>query len=364
MRKTALLMSVVLSVAVNAQRMTDSETHSAYIQAVDEYVPAPGQFVNDLPIYEDGDDAAAMAAKCTAVLANDERGLVSLGGWGGYITFHFDHSIANVSGERDIFIRGNAIQSMSFTSVAGGSSEPGIIMVSKDTNNNGLPDDEWYEISGSADVDSVGLVDYGYSVTYRRNAMQDIPWTDNRNGSGVIPRINQYHSQEYYPQWITADEMTFTGTRLPRNAYRHTQTVNGQEYGEWVFMFMRYGYADNQPNAQKEACSIDIDWAVDAERKSVKLDFVDFVRVYTGINQVVTANIGETSTEISGAEDLHLEASLAAIKEATGIEECREDDTVKAQSYYSLSGQQLQQMGSGLNIVRMSNGKTRKVLIK
>ena len=29
---------------------------SRYIAAVDEYVPAPGQFVNVIPLYEDGDD--------------------------------------------------------------------------------------------------------------------------------------------------------------------------------------------------------------------------------------------------------------------------------------------------------------------
>ena len=33
--------------------------------------------------------------------------------------------------------------------LSGGSSEPGIVLVSKDTNGNGLADDEWYELAGS-----------------------------------------------------------------------------------------------------------------------------------------------------------------------------------------------------------------------
>ena len=82
---------------------------SPYIYTVDEYVPAPGQFVNTMPQYEDGDDAAAMARKCTEYLANKENGsLVTLGAYGGYITFHFDHSVKNVPGEYDLLIKGNA----------------------------------------------------------------------------------------------------------------------------------------------------------------------------------------------------------------------------------------------------------------
>ena len=51
----------------------------------------------------------------------------------------------------------------------------------------------------------------------------------------------------------------------------------------------------------------------------MSLDFVDFVRVYSGLNQTVGI-LGETSTEVSGAENLHLEESIAAII-ATGIDD-------------------------------------------
>ena len=37
-----------------------AQEHSKYIQAVDEYRPAPGQYVNDAPEYEAGDTEADM----------------------------------------------------------------------------------------------------------------------------------------------------------------------------------------------------------------------------------------------------------------------------------------------------------------
>ena len=143
-----------------AQRMDDVTEHSRYIQAVDEYRPAPGQYVNDVPEYEAGDTEADMIRKCNENLAGlgpIQSHVVALGGWGGYITFHFDHSIANIPGQRDFAVWGNAYQEMR-NLVFGGMNEAGIVMVSKDINGNGKPDDPWYEISGSCDVDSVGKV--------------------------------------------------------------------------------------------------------------------------------------------------------------------------------------------------------------
>ena len=151
----------------SAQRMDNVAEHSKYIQAVDDYCPAPGQFVNDIPMYEDGDTPEIMAQKCTERIAGNysDTHLISLGGWGGYVTFHFDHSIANIPEERDFAIWGNAYQEMK-NLVFGGMNEAGIVMVSKDVNGNGKPDDPWYEISGSCDVDSTGKVDYNYEITY------------------------------------------------------------------------------------------------------------------------------------------------------------------------------------------------------
>lgn len=370
MRKLYVLVIALLTsvAAAQAQRMDDVPTHSKYIQAVDEYVPAPGQHVNDVPEWEEGDDAAAMARKCTENLANNERHAVSLGGWGGYITFHFDHSIANVTGERDIYIMGNAYQEMK-NLVVGGMNEAGVVMVSKDVNGNGLPDDPWYEISGSCDVDSVGKVIYDYEVVYRRNPMGNIPWTDNKGNSGTIDRIAGWHLQEYYPQWLP-DGLTFRGTRLPDNMVDLSNQVD-KGFSSWYYVLVgfRYGYADNMPNFTDpadatsynyEQCGIDIGWAVDAERQPVHLDFVDFVRIYTGLNQKCPAPNwwGETSTEVLGAEDIHLDASLTAIRQAlAGVRELPADAATEA-PLFDLQGCRVSTPQRGLYI---RNGK--KIMI-
>lgn len=266
----------------------EHETHP-YIHAVDEYVPAPGQFINTLPLYELGDDAKTMADKCTEAIAHDAGGLVSLGGWGGYITFHFDHPVVNIRGEMDLYIKGNAVS---------GGSEAGIVMVSQDSNHNGLPDDPWYELSGSADMDSTNVT-YGYELTYQMtDSLADIPWSDNIGGQGCIHR-NSFHQQEYFPLWLTSP-LTFSGTRLPNNA-----TKDEANSSNWVLNAFRYGYVDNLPNRDETGCSFDISWAVEPiSRKPISLSFIDFVRVYTALNQEA-GWLGETSTEISGARDLH-----------------------------------------------------------
>ena len=282
-----------------------AEKYSKYILAVDEYVPAPGQFVNSMPQYEEGDDAKSMARKCTEAIGGDKGGLVSLGAYGGYITFHFDHPIANVKGEKDLYIKGNTFAASEYQGLKGGSSEPGIVMVSQDANGNGLPDDPWYELSGSADVDSVGKVIYGYQISYERSDMQNVPWTDNQGASGYVER-NGFHQQEYFPMWLPSP-LKFKGTLLPRNGYN----VGTSDQPYWFQFAFRYGYVDNLGNNDLEGCSFDIGWAVDAQRKPVHLSHIDFVRVYCAENQTC-GWLGETSTELSGAEDLHLQESVRA----------------------------------------------------
>ena len=114
----------------------------AYITKVLDFMPAPGQFTNTLPAYAEGDDQEAMNQKVLNAIGNNKRGMISLGGFGGYVIVGFDHTIENKAGLRDFRVLGNAYKN---------SSEPGVIMVALDRNQNGQPDDdEWYEIAGSA----------------------------------------------------------------------------------------------------------------------------------------------------------------------------------------------------------------------
>ena len=339
-----------------------AQEHSKYIQAVDEYRPAPGQYVNDAPEYEEGDTEADMIRKCNervAGLGPLDAHIVALGGWGGYITFHFDHPIANIPGQRDFAVWGNAYQEMRHL-VFGGMNEAGIVMVAKDNNGNSLPDDQWYEISGSCDVDSTGKVTYGYEITYQRNPMSDIPWIDNQGNSGTIDR-NHYHEQEYFPLWLTDDELTFRGTRLPDNMLNLSDQVE-QSWSPYYYVLFFTDDAD-ATSYNTEGCGIDISWAVDEQRQPVSLDHIDFVRVYTGLNQKCPQPDwwGETSTEFLCAEDLHLEASL----EATGISgsvECgvRSENTPDSPAY-DLQGHRIHKSHSSLlaphSSIIIRNGK-------
>ena len=49
MKKILLLLIAAITIGnIHAQRMDDVTVHSKYIQAVDEYRPAPGQYVNEV----------------------------------------------------------------------------------------------------------------------------------------------------------------------------------------------------------------------------------------------------------------------------------------------------------------------------
>lgn len=257
---------------------------SPYIAAVDEYVPAPGQFVNLMPQASEEDTPASMTRKCTEALADNAGGTVSLGSYGGYITFHFHRPVSNLPGA-DFLVRGNSHP---------GAAEPGIVMVSQDENGNGLPDDTWYELSGSADAVSTGKVVYGYRITYTRTNMIDTPWHDNLGRQGTVDR-NGYHTQEYFPLWLPTS-LTFTGTLLPPNGHVNATGTF------WTLDQLGWGYVDNDPS--REGSSFDISNAVDDRRQPVTLPYVDFIRVYTAQNQQC-GWLGETSTEITGAELLH-----------------------------------------------------------
>ncbi len=318
---------------------------SSYLQAVDEYVPAPGQFVNTLPVTTADDTPQTVAQKCTEAIAGDytsqSHGMITLGAWGGYVTFHFDHPVVNVPGERDFAVFGNAFEN---------NAEPAIIWVSVDRNQNGMPDDEWYEIKGS-EYDNAATI-HNYELTYTYSGeKQDVAWTDNQDNSGSISR-NKYHKQEYFPLWLTSKgTLTLTGCRLPDNA---SQVDNGEGGLMWILPAYEYGYADNQPNSNREGCSVDLSWAVDAKGNSVTLPYVDFIRCQNAMNQTC-GSIGETSTEIIGAEDLHPDAT-------TAISPIVSD--VLTPSVYAIHGERLTFPRRGINIIRYADGKTKKIIIK
>lgn len=290
--------------------------NSPFISEVFDYVPAPGQFIHLIPEVTDDMSREQVIEAAARQLVGDERpGMVSLGAFGGYIVFGFDHPIANVEGEYDFKIYGNAMKSLG--SGADTSAEPGIVMVSVDTNGNGVPDDEWFELRGSAHDNALANFTIRYSRPSQTETSENIAWTSNDpdSPSGIIT-LNDFHTQSYWPGWIEGDFIEFSGTRLPGNARN--------DNGTWVLSPFDWGYADNRPDfvnvngnmePNPEAPGFNIDNAVDADGNSVRLTAIDFVKVYTAVNQTCDF-LGETSTEICGARDLHFVASLTDVKAA------------------------------------------------
>lgn len=285
---------------------------SPYITKVLEYRPAPGQFVNTMPQYKEGDTQATMNEKALNAIGNNTRRMITLGGYGGYVTVGFDHTIRNAKDANDFLVLGNAFEN---------SSEPGIIQVAYDVNQNGQPDEEeWFEIAGSAHQAPKHELWYeqakqagnsvetyrDYSITYKKPAKEPttdeekatyIYWEDNQGKKGYKV-MNTYHSQPYYPQWIKEGQLTFTGTCLPQNGINQGTDKN------FVLPSFTYGYADNYPNDAEKA-AIDIDWAVDKDGNPANLPGVDFIKIYTGVNQE-NGRLGENSTEVCGVTDLNL----------------------------------------------------------
>lgn len=293
--------------------MHEEVEYSPYIAHVYEYCPAPGQFINDMPRYEEGDTYADILQKAEESISGKNDIMISLGGFGGYVTFGFDHTVVNVDGAYDLRVWGNTFYELTQPGKKGGSAEPGIVMVSFDENCNGLPDDAWYELAGSEYHNPLTRRNYG--ITYRRPTpdhiaeadddgiftdLHYIPWTDSEGQSGYIPR-NMFHNQDYFPRWLTDDEISFRGTLLPPNG------VDVSGMGTYYVLYSyAWGYVDNHPNDYADLNSFDFAMAVDDEGVPVELPGVDFVRVYTGLNQCC-GWLGETSTELCRAQDLHLE---------------------------------------------------------
>lgn len=291
---------------------------SPFIANVYEYNPAPGQFVNLLPEYEEGDTYDDMLAKASAELCGEAMpGMITLGAFGGYVVFGFDHPVVNVEGQPDINIYGNAVSN---------GAEPGIISVSVDINGNGLPDDPWYELAGSAE----GMAELypAYALTYFAPEEGHEPvkhpdfsfvtdaqycrWGGEGGATGFIMTTTA-HDQPYWPMWLggEVDRMHFHATMLPPNA--EALNDKGTNYRLTPY---DWGYVDNLPNAQ--VAGFDLGNAIDIEtRQPVALTHADFFKVHTALNQSA-GWLGETSTEVTGAEDLHPDAEMSGVGSVCG----------------------------------------------
>ncbi len=284
-----------------------TETSKRFISKVYEYFPAPGQFVNESV---KGDLAGAQK------LVGSANALLSLGSYGGYVIFGFDHSVDNKDGY-DIGIYGNPLVNKGQEW-----SEAGIVMVMQDLNGNGLPDDNaWYELAGSEYNKSETIKRYRITYYNPKNLTDDIRWKDNQGKTGYVLR-NPFHNQAYYPTWVSnQDSLIFEGTLLKSTLVQENDPVYGP--GLITNKPFEWGYSDSgspiflgiQAKEGRGYNVFDITNAVDADGRPVKLTYIDFVRVYTGQNcngdpgtnpNGPSRLLGEVSTEVAGAMDMHL----------------------------------------------------------
>ncbi len=251
-----------------------------YVTSLFEFVPAPGQFINKAP----GNQVSAEGLV-------GKTGMVSLGAWGGYVVYGFDHSVPNKEGN-DIDVIGNALTEWS---------EPGIIYVMVDDNGNGKPDDTWYELAGSEFGKTDGTYIRDYEVTYFRPETldKDIAWTDNKGNTGFVKR-NTFHRQAYYPEWLTGTSYTLKGSWLKTKVDPSRPTYVVSLPYDW-------GYSDNKTEAAGGG-KVDISNAVDANGNKVNLKAIDFIKVQTGV-LADGGWLGEVSTEVIGIKDMHFAAS-------------------------------------------------------
>lgn len=292
---------------------------SPFISEVLEYKPAPGQFINKTPwgTPESG-----------ASLVGGIQGSMSLGAFGGYVVFRFEDAVKNHPDNPygiDFTLFGNPLQTWS---------EPATVWVMKDENQNGLPDDTWYELAGSDYWFST--TQKNYEVTYRNpggTVAVDVPWTDNHGESGSV-LANAFHKQPYYPQPeifsnVAPESYTLSGTLI--------EGALDMRKSNYIMSYQRgFGYADNQPRGQAPWTTpdnpyvptienaggdgFDISWAVDGEGNYVDLDEVHFIKVVAAM-QNNAGWLGEVSTEITGAAmvqpnpDLTGELDMIVIKE-------------------------------------------------
>ncbi len=299
-RQSGIILIMILNV---------TEIKAQYISEVIEYTPAPGQFINSRPW--GSPDASAS-------LVGDINGTICLGAFGGYVIFRFENPVENHQDNPfgvDFTVFGNPLIYWS---------EPGIVWVMKDENENGLPDDTWYELAGS---------DYHFSSSTRRyrvtytnpleSIARDVPWADNAGDHGVIPS-NSIHNQPYYPDHDSFPSIPEIEYALEGSAINAVVDFSN---GPVIRSVKRaFGYADNQlrgsppyttpdnPYTEEVENSggdaFDIGWAVDSAGDYVELDKIHFVKVQNGV-RTFGGWLGELSTEVTGAIDVVDDVSIS-----------------------------------------------------
>ena len=287
-----LFLTINLSSCSKDSVVENSDTtsgQSAYITKVFDYQYGPGQHATLIPSDEKANDFIGEPWI-------KGKSFTSLGGWGGYIVAGFDHAVLNTEGpDFAVFTQ---------PSVA---SEPGVIYVMEDKNNDGLPNDgPWFEIKGSEYNNPETI--HNYQLTYYKPGLSGyVTWKDNQGKSGsLIPGFG--NASWWWQGYGDKSSVTFAGERLP-DAYVNSSKDPGVEL--WVTRdgLFEYGYAEcyfnADYNAMLKANFIDISSAVTETGAPANLTKINFIKVQSSVFQIA-GWLNEVSTEISGAADIHM----------------------------------------------------------
>jgi hypothetical protein len=290
---------------------------SPYATEVLEFVPAPGHWVQ-VPDFSDATVALGPPVGA-GTSAGDLSSVVSLGGFGGFITLAFDHTVMDDPRNRfgaDGIVFGNAFwrgsEDVHWAECA-------TLEISQDANGNGAADDAWYLIPGSHLPDPLGQY-------------AEVTWDDDVDDLRHPPEFEEWLPPGASGTWITA------GYLLPSAVFAAIPLTNplAGTGNEGV-----YGYADYTPtlilgdmDADDETveCPLlapevfyttpddplavgitsgsgggdgfDIAWAVDpATGQPAGLSGFDFLRITVAVD-LVHPLFDEISTEIDAVADV------------------------------------------------------------
>ena len=288
-----LLMISVLMIGCSKDMATleivsSASNPAAYVSKIFDYQYGPGQHASFIPTTEKANDFLGEPWI-------NGKSFISLGGWGGYVVAGFNHPVVNANGP-DIAI---------FTQPSI-SSEPGVVYVMEDVNNDGLPNDgSWLEIRGSEYINPETI--HNYLVTYFKPGPSGyVTWKDNQGKSGTL--VPGFGSDSWWwSGYANQNSVTFAGERLP-DAYENTSKDPSVELWLQRPGLFQYGYAEcyfnSDYNTKLKANFLDISSAVDAFGKPVTLTKINFIKVQSSVFQI-SGWLNEVSTEISGAADIH-----------------------------------------------------------
>jgi hypothetical protein len=214
-------------------------------------------------------------------------------GYGWSLGAALGYEVFRIAPSSGFYVSGNAF---------GGWEEPGIVWVQEDRNGNGVPDEMWYELTGSDETNPLTkpYITRRYAIKWLRlddeaeeneynQIIRTICWVDSKGRAGAM-------ASGWPKDWgVIGDWVTYTGTIL--------RDGQGSALNTHIdFPMGLAGYVDCF-NDGKQTYVFSKDVAIRADGGPANLESIDFVKVQTAKFSYGGA-VGEHSTEIVTATGL------------------------------------------------------------